>query len=121
MEIAYVNIFVSDLARAISFYENTIGLPLEQADADFGYASFTAGKVRLGIAVAAADQSQLIGRHTGIGLAVSDLESEYARLRDAGVSFETPPTHQPWGGFMAMLRDPDGNVFYLDQVSSAHS
>ena len=27
-----------------------------------------------------------------------------------------PPTQQPWGGFMAMFTDPDGNVFYLDQL-----
>jgi predicted enzyme related to lactoylglutathione lyase len=26
------------------------------------------------------------------------------------------PTKQPWGGFMAMFVDPDGNVFYLDQL-----
>jgi predicted enzyme related to lactoylglutathione lyase len=27
-----------------------------------------------------------------------------------------PPTDQPWGGFMATFADPDGNVFYLDQL-----
>jgi predicted enzyme related to lactoylglutathione lyase len=27
------------------------------------------------------------------------------------------PTRQPWGGYMALLEDPDGNRFYLDQVS----
>ena len=27
-----------------------------------------------------------------------------------------PPEKQPWGGFMAMFLDPDGNSFYLDQV-----
>jgi len=31
------------------------------------------------------------------------------------------PTHQPWGGFMAMFKDPDGNTFYLDQPYVAHS
>jgi len=25
-----------------------------------------------------------------------------------------------WGGFMALMEDPDGNVFYLDQISAAH-
>ena len=35
----------------------------------------------------------------------------------AGVSFEMPPSRQPWGGYMAMFKDPDGNLFYLDQVA----
>ena len=35
---------------------------------------------------------------------------------DKGVQFTMQPTKQPWGGFMAMFTDPDGNVFYLDQL-----
>ena len=31
-----------------------------------------------------------------------------------------PPERQPWGGFMAMFRDPDGNTFYLDQLDDRH-
>ncbi len=30
------------------------------------------------------------------------------------------PQKQPWGGFMALFADPDGNVFYLDQIDAAH-
>ena len=45
-----------------------------------GYASFAAVPVRLGLAVAGANQGELIGRHTGIGLAVADLQAEHARL-----------------------------------------
>jgi hypothetical protein len=26
------------------------------------------------------------------------------------------PAKQPWGGFMGLFADPDGNLFYLDQV-----
>jgi len=38
-----------------------------------------------------------------------------------GVEFTMTPTHQPWGGFMAMFKDPDGNTFYLDQPNVVHS
>ncbi len=114
--IAYVNVFVSDLALAVEFYEQTLGLEKEFADADFGYASFTAGPIRLGLAVAGEDQLALVGRHTGIGLHSEDLQADYQRLADLGVKFSMPPQKQPWGGFMALLDDPDGNVFYLDQV-----
>src|SRR5262245_16887416 len=121
MQIAYVNVFVSDLSRAIEFYQSKLGLKLEHTSPEHGYALLSAGPVRLGLAVAGADQQQLVGRHTGIGLAVSDLESEHRRLAKRGVAFTMPPTKQPWGGFMALAADPDGNVLYLDQVGAAHS
>jgi len=121
MQIAYVNVFVADLARAVAFYESTLGLTLEQQDAQHGYASLSAGPVRLGLAVPGADQPELVGRHTGVGLAVDDLEKEHARLAQQGVRFPMPPERQPWGGFMALVEDPDGNLLYLDEVSAAHA
>jgi predicted enzyme related to lactoylglutathione lyase len=120
MVIGYVNVFVSNLPRAVEFYESRLGLALEHSDEGHGYASFQAGPVRLGLAVAGADQSDLVGRHTGVGFAVADLEADYARLSGQGVSFSMPPTRQPWGGFMALMNDPDGNVYYLDEVAAAH-
>jgi len=33
-----------------------------------------------------------------------------------GVRFTMEPEKQPWGGFMGMFADPDGNVFYLDEL-----
>jgi predicted enzyme related to lactoylglutathione lyase len=112
-QIAYVNVFVTDLTRAIDFYRDRLGLPLQFASPEHGYASFSAGSVRLGIAVPGPDQPGLVGRHTGVGLEVADLEAEHGRLSALGVTFPMPPTRQPWGGFMAMVADPDGNVFYL--------
>jgi catechol 2,3-dioxygenase-like lactoylglutathione lyase family enzyme len=51
MQIAYVNIFVSDLARAVAFYHEKLGLPLQFASPEHGYASLAAGTVRLGLGV----------------------------------------------------------------------
>lgn len=121
MRISYVNVFVTDLARAIGFYRDTLGLSLQYASPEHGYASFAAGPVRLGVALAGADQAALVGRHTGVGLEVADLEAEHARLAGLAVRFTMAPTRQPWGGFMAMIADTDGNVFYLDQVSAGHA
>ena len=120
MQIAYVNIFVTNLDRAIAFYREELGLEVEHSAPEHGYASLSAGPIRLGLAVADADQQDLVGRHTGIGLAVSDLEKQYAHLLGRGVVFSMPPTRQPWGGFMALVDDPDGNKFYLDQIAAAH-
>ena len=116
MQIRYANVFVSDLARAITFYRDVLSLPCTQADEAFGYASFDAGPIRLGLAEVGEDQAELLERHTGIGFMVEDVEAEHDRLAEAGVVFPMLPERQPWGGFMALFADPDGNVFYLDQT-----
>jgi len=112
LKVGYVNVFVSDFERAQAFYGDTLGLPLNHADAAFGYASFQAGPVSLGIAHT--DDAALRGRHTGVGFLCDDIDKVYAALTAKGVTFEMPPTQQPWGGVLALFRDPDGNVFYLD-------
>lgn len=119
MKIAYVNVFVSDLSRALAFYKDALGLSVQFSSPEHGYASVAAGDIRLGLAVPNREQAELTGRHTGIGIEVANLEGEYLRLSELGVTFTMPPTKQPWGGFMALVSDPDGNVFYLDQVAVA--
>ena len=115
----YVNVFVADFNATVDFYEKQLGLPLKYKDDKFGYASFaTAGA---GFAVARVDPEapkmrQLVGRHTGIGFGVPDLQRAYEELRAKGVQFTMPPTKQPWGGVLATFTDPEGNVFYLDQL-----
>lgn len=114
--IGYVNIFISDFDAALAFYKDQLGLTVVKEDPGFGYASFeTTGT---GFAFARTDDAALLGRHTGIGWVVEDLDSAHDKLSNTGVTFEMPPTRQPWGGYMAMFRDPDGNVFYLDQVEA---
>lgn len=120
MEIAYVNVFVNDLERAIAFYKEKLGLTLQFSSPEHGYASFGIGNLRLGLSLPSTEHPELAGRHTGIGLAVTDLVAEHARLASLGVTFTMLPTQQPWGGFMALLSDPDGNIFYLDQIAPDH-
>ena len=120
MKIGYVNVFVSDLERAIAFYRDTLGLALMHGAPEHGYAAIAAGSISLGLAVPGEADAALIGRHTGVGFAVDDLEAEHARLVSAGVTFPMAPSRQPWGGFIATFEDPDGNLYYLDEVSAAH-
>ena len=120
MHIAYVNVFVRDLERSLEFYRDALGLAVERADDAHGYASLRAGAVNLGLAVVGDGDRALLGRHTGVGLAVDDLEAEAQRLSALGVAMPMPPTRQPWGGFLALVADPDGNVLYLDEVAAAH-
>ncbi|NKB99864.1 MAG: glyoxalase [Pseudomonadales bacterium] len=112
MKIGYVNVFVSDIEQSKRFFEDSIGLTCQVADASHGYASFNAGPISFG--AAQTDDADKIGRLTGIGFIVDDIDQTYNELLAKGVEFEMPPTAQPWGGVLALFKDPDGNVFYLD-------
>ncbi len=115
----YVNVFVADLARAVRFYQTKVGLPLRFQDEKFGYASFAtegAGFALARVAPEDPNASQLVGRHTGVALGVPDLKTAYEELRSRGVEFSMPPTKQPWGGMLALFRDSEGNVLYLDEL-----
>jgi predicted enzyme related to lactoylglutathione lyase len=121
MEIRYVNVYVTELERSVEFFERTLGLTKNFADAAHGYASFDAGPIRLGVAqIDASDGAQrsLVGRQTGVGFMVADVPARHEELVGRGVSFPMPPAKQPWGGFMGLFADPDGNQFYLDQVQA---
>ena len=120
MKIVYANVYISNLEQSIAFFVEKLGLQLGFSDAEHGYASFAAGPISLGLSVAAKEQADLVGRPTGIGFAVDDLEAEHARLAALGVAFPKPPERQPWSGFMALFADPDGNTYYLDEVSASH-
>ena len=55
-----------------------------------------------------------IGKNTGVLLNTDDINATYQDLSARGVTFPTPPEHQPWG-WWAVLSDPDGNTFGIGQ------
>lgn len=112
MHVGYVNVFVSNFSQCVEFFTNTIGLESVSNEPQFGYASFAAGPISF--ALAATDDTSLVGRHTGVGFMTADIDAEYQRLLAAGIEFDMPPTKQPWGGTLALFKDPDGNIYYLD-------
>jgi predicted enzyme related to lactoylglutathione lyase len=58
----------------------------------------------------------MAGRQTGIRFGVANLDAEYRRLSALGVKFTMKPERQPWGGYISMFADPEGNLFYLDEL-----
>ena len=122
LQLWYVNVYVTDLERSVEFFHKTLGLEIQFSDTNFGYASVDAGPIRVGLArIDPKDEASraLVGRHTGVGFGVPDLTAAHAALVAEGVSFPMQPSKQPWGGFMALFADPDGNVFYLDEMDAS--
>lgn len=109
-----ITLWTDDLARMLRFYRDTLRLPLHSYHEDEGFAAFALGEVRFNI-----------GRHAQVRgpardplrimphLGVSDIHAEYACLAAAGVAFIRAPEREHWGGWVATLKDPDGNVLQL--------
>lgn len=106
-----IAVFVSDIERAVTFYRDTLGLPMTKRGS-FG-AEFLDQEPHLGVHPAMHPNAQkLVGRETGLTFHVPDLLHFCGILHDRGVRFVTEPTRQSWG-VMAMIADPDGNVMAL--------
>ena len=119
LTLGYANFFVSDFERSLRFFRDQLGLKVLTEDESFGYASFDTGPAQIAFAKTSG-QPELVGRHTGIGLIAEDINLAYEEMRAAGVEFEMPPSKQPWGGVLALFKDPDGNIFYLDEIPEDH-
>lgn len=111
-----VRVFVTDWERALAFYTDTLGMTVSYRSDDFGWAELDTGAARLALVRTATDDPEdaaLVGRFVGVSLQVPDIAATHLRLAARGVTFTRPPTREPWGGTLAELEDPDGNVLTL--------
>jgi len=95
----------------MTFYRDTLELPVTR-QGSFG-AEFLGGDTHLSVHPAVhPDAKGLVGRHTGITLHVPGLLHYCGLLHDRSVRFLAEPTQMSWG-VMAMIADPEGNIFAL--------
>jgi catechol 2,3-dioxygenase-like lactoylglutathione lyase family enzyme len=112
---------VDDVDNAIEFYTKHLGFELHTR-ASPAFADVTRGNLRLLLSGPASSAGRPMpdGTKPGPGgwnrvhLVVSDITSEVARLRDAGLSFRNDIVTGP-GGKQILLEDPAGNVVELFQ------
>ena len=111
-----VRIFAQDWGVLTAFYRDTLALPEKFASAEMGWAEYDVGGPSLAVErIPAGDTegAELAGRFLGISLEVDDIEQVHRDLTARGVTFTGPPARQPWGGILAHLADPEGNVITL--------
>lgn len=109
----FVSIPTQDLARAVAFYGETLGLTCSVHKPDFNFAEFETGTVtlsvvnpeKMGIGAFAPNKNHL-------ALHVEDVAAARAQLESRGVTFmgdifDSGVCH------MAFLADPDGNHLML--------
>jgi predicted enzyme related to lactoylglutathione lyase len=116
LTLRYLRVFALDWERLTDFYESAVGLPVRYKNSDMGWAEFDVGEASLAVERVRPEDAEaeaLTRRFLGVSLAVDDIQSAYATLRDRNVHFLAPPAQQPWGGWLAHFQDPEGNVLTL--------
>ena len=114
-----VRYMIDDVSAAVAFYTTHLGFSLEQ-DASPAFASVSRDGVRLLLSGETSSgrrpmpdgRQPVPGGWNRIQLQVSDLASEVARLRAAGLRFRNDILTGP-GGSQILLDDPSGNPVEL--------
>jgi predicted enzyme related to lactoylglutathione lyase len=105
-------VFVTDLAKAKSFYVDLLGLPVA-GQSEMLIEFFPGTSTTMGVSLALHEDSRiLVGRHTGITLKVENIVDVCEALKNGGVHFVEPLESSPWGK-MAVVQDFDGNMIAL--------
>ncbi|WP_406279491.1 VOC family protein [Embleya sp. NBC_00896] len=129
--VGLVAVVVRDYDEAIAFYTDALGFELREdtplgegkrwvvvAPPGSGASAGTA--ILLARAVDARQESRVgdqTGGRVGLFLYTDDFAAEYARMLGAGVLFEEPPRHEPYGT-VAVFRDLYGNRWDLLQPTT---
>jgi predicted enzyme related to lactoylglutathione lyase len=103
MKLNYVIKFVADMDRAVKFYRDVLGLPLQFQSP--GWSQFLTGETTLGLHPAS--QKNPAGS-VELGFNVSNLEKFHQEMTAKGVQFSMPPTKQDFGGVLAQFVDSEG-------------
>lgn len=109
--------FVRALDRSVSFYRDTLGLPLQVVDGhDGAFAHAQLGEVSLVLL----PREVRVGESPVVVFALEGGIDDYAEaLAAQGVEIVVPVSEAPDGGLTLDFLDPDGNTLSLHQPAGA--
>jgi predicted enzyme related to lactoylglutathione lyase len=108
--VSTVAVPVRDLARAIAFYENMLGLTLQRDSRTENWVELGPAGMLGRIALYVPDkEGRRPGGPTGIILATESVFDLHRKLTDRGVRFALKPEKRLIGGVMAIFLDQDDN------------
>ncbi|MGP6088065.1 VOC family protein [Antarctobacter jejuensis] len=121
LHLALLSILVPTYEAGLDFFVGQMGFDLLE-DTDLGggkrwvRVAPTGAQTAFLLAEAKGEQAAFIGKQGGgrvwLFLQTDDFARDHARLSAAGVSFEEPPRHEPYGT-VAVFCDPFGNRWDL--------
>ena len=108
--IAFTMYPVTDVPRAVAFYQDALGLTKGELDLEY-WVEFEVGGGTFG--VGNFEQVGTPGTAQSLALEVADLTAVRARLAEHGAEPTTP--HELAHCTISVVRDPDGNQIWLHQ------
>ena len=116
--IAEVACFTADVAHLAEFYEQILGVaPVVRSD---GMALFKLSGLSLLIQQGMPQTAGQPPNEDHLAVAVEDVDRACAALRNQGFALVLEPHNYEWGR-SAYLRDPDGRLIELQDMSQASS
>ncbi|MCU1528429.1 MAG: uncharacterized protein JWP75_2192 [Frondihabitans sp.] len=118
MNLVSLRIITDDVAALAAFYGLVTGAEVVHLNENFAEVRTSAATLAIGstatVALFGAGSARPADNHSAIvEFLVSDVDAEYARLREWVATFVNEPTTMPWGNRSLLLRDPDGNLVNL--------
>lgn len=118
MEFASIRIITDDVDRLTRFYESVTGVAASRPAPVFAELRTPTGTLAIASTATVAmlgDRAPQPGSNDSIIIEylVTDVDAEFARLKDVLEDIVLEPTTMPWGNRSAMFRDPDGNLVNL--------
>ena len=102
-----VNIMISDMTKAITFYVDVLGLKLINQWGDH-YAEVHAKDLLIGLHPFSGNVT--VGSNMSVGFGVSEFDETVRSLESKGIEFKI--AEEGWVR-LAYFTDPDGNLLYL--------
>ncbi|OLE70142.1 glyoxalase/bleomycin resistance/dioxygenase family protein [Candidatus Bathyarchaeota archaeon] len=120
-QVDYVIIGVSDMARSVKFYHDTLGLLLKYETKE--WTEFATDKTTLALhsgpktARGEPGSGEIAAGKCSIGFVVPDIEESFRELQAKGVHFVMHPQQREGEGIkLAEFVDPDGLIISLSQA-----
>jgi catechol 2,3-dioxygenase-like lactoylglutathione lyase family enzyme len=110
--LAYVHAEVMDLARSKRFYGETLGWEMHTDEKDVAGFAFGSGYLVL---VSGRSSASPRSDALYVGVEVSEVDVEYARLKGLGVDVGELRDY-PWGERKFSFRDPDGYLWSYGEI-----
>jgi lactoylglutathione lyase len=120
MKLVSCRLLVTDFAKSLAFWRDTVGLALSYSDEALGYAYFDSGGIGLELYVReqfindlgeVASRPQVHGYQEVITFQVDDVDATFAQLVERGATAVSAPIDRPaWQARAGHISDPDGHL-----------
>lgn len=116
-KLSLLKVPVQDINRSVAFYQTALGLQLEFAVAEYGWAQFMAGEIPFALYVPGmGGGNRQPGGSVDFHLQVEDIKALEARIREFDPDLEVGIFTNDDGSQTLEFKDPDGNEWKLSEL-----